>query len=627
MLGKRRIIALCISKIQDESSYIFVNELNKRIIAQGDSLFVFHTCSTLEKDEPNENGEKRIFELLPYAILDAVIIYDEKIKNFEVTKQIAKQSLAYGITTFVVGRRPLEGCIQVGYDYRAGFENVVRHVVEEHHPESVHFFNGYQNEIYSDEREQVLRKVLSEYQIPFDESMISYGNFWERPTLEALEVFNDREKMPEAIICANDEMAITVIRFLKKHGYSVPEDIIVSGFDGISGSQLFTPSLTTAQRCQDDLAAMIINLFYHKNNHQLSETKYLIEPKLKIGQSCGCKVEHLEVDGKFIYETSLRMPRHLALERILASIITKSQVADSLEEVAKEWYDLSFRNMFCIIRKECMNEKVDPFKVETENPFKDNLYVLFDNSLEQTEFRPTDTTPQNILMRLEELCNTRQPLIFTALNFLNVPLGYTCHFFSDKEIETYYQIPQIVGALSNAIGGYRNIRYQRYLRRHIEDMYKYDALTGLYNRTSFMREYDLLKQKLGKEKKKVTFVLADLDRLKYINDGFGHEEGDFALRMVADALQYACQEQSLCTRYGGDEMLAVIFENCEKDEIRARFHEYIADCNEVSVKPYEMSASIGIYQTWDFAELELADIIKQVDVLMYRDKISKKMVG
>jgi diguanylate cyclase (GGDEF)-like protein len=107
----------------------------------------------------------------------------------------------------------------------------------------------------------------------------------------------------------------------------------------------------------------------------------------------------------------------------------------------------------------------------------------------------------------------------------------------------------------------------------------------------------------------LTIILADLDRLKYINDTFGHKEGDFAIRSVAKALEAVCPPGSLFNRYGGDEMLAVCRGRIEPEIVRDAFRGYFKELNKTSEKPYEIEASIGVYVTEENERLDFEEII------------------
>lgn len=87
MLGKRKIIALCISKVHDTTSYEFVVALNEKLRQRGDSLFVYNTCSDLYWGRLEEKGEMSVFDLMPYQIIDAVVIFEEKIKDEQLVEE------------------------------------------------------------------------------------------------------------------------------------------------------------------------------------------------------------------------------------------------------------------------------------------------------------------------------------------------------------------------------------------------------------------------------------------------------------------------------------------------------------------------------------------------------------
>ena len=114
------------------------------------------------------------------------------------------------------------------------------------------------------------------------------------------------------------------------------------------------------------------------------------------------------------------------------------------------------------------------------------------------------------------------------------------------------------------------MRYQHYLAKQIEEMYRQDILTGLYNRNGLMAAYQEMVSDHGQEKisEGITIVLADLDGLKKINDNYGHGEGDHAIHTVAQALKNACPKNAVCARFGGDEMLAIFDEEYDPDLIK-----------------------------------------------------------
>ena len=106
--------------------------------------------------------------------------------------------------------------------------------------------------------------------------------------------------------------------------------------------------------------------------------------------------------------------------------------------------------------------------------------------------------------------------------------------------------------------------------------------------------------------------------MKKINDTFGHEAGDKAIASVAYALKAACPEDSLCVRFGGDEMLAFIFGECDPEGISAKVVEILAEKSMES--GYRISASCGTYTTTLTPDVNVEDVVKRADEQMYMVK-------
>ncbi|MFA5352878.1 MAG: diguanylate cyclase [Thermodesulfovibrionales bacterium] len=155
-----------------------------------------------------------------------------------------------------------------------------------------------------------------------------------------------------------------------------------------------------------------------------------------------------------------------------------------------------------------------------------------------------------------------------------------------------------------------------------------DELTGLYNRRGFMtlaaqqlRMADRLQQGL-------VLIYMDLDRMKWINDTFGHNEGDRALKNVADLLRKTLRVSDIIARIGGDEFVGLALEAGEMtgELIRSRLQENIMTHNlEQPEGLYELSLSVGIVRYDPFKPWTLDALLERGDRLMYEEKQKKKM--
>ncbi|MCH5200392.1 MAG: GGDEF domain-containing protein [Oscillospiraceae bacterium] len=627
MIGKYKIIALCTCRIQDDECHKFITAFHRRLSEIGCRLFVYTCCSDILEGREQNDGQTSIFGLINASFVDAVILQADRIKNRNICRDIIDSAHRSGIPVMVLGGR-FSGCLNIEYDYRAGFAEAVKHLIDVHGITDMHMIAGVKGNSYSEDRIEMFREVLEQHDIPFSDDMVSYGDFWSIPAVEAAQKLIESGKLPRAIVCANDHMAIAVVNHLKDNGISVPEDVAVTGFDGISTIYSSEPTITSIEISDDSIAKVICDSLTEVFKGGSCEGEITVMPRPILNESCGCSSD------KKINSAALLNEEHNCFyrfqdENIIMSAINKEiQKCSSFEEIAfvMRENDLMYA-MCCLIKQECTDESADPEKIR-EQGFGDKLFLLYDSdmidymALHGERFSPYDMPADEIIPTMDYYLDDGRSFIFAAMYHLDVPLGYVCFHFSDYVSGNFYKIPQTVDMLNNALGGLRSQRHQHYLLRQIDEMYRIDVLTGLYNRRGFHFEYDRLLEETGDGP--LTVVMCDLDGLKYINDNFGHEEGDSAISTAAKALRHACPPDAVCMRFGGDEMLAVCRGRVEDSGLRDKAGRYLAEHNAKSGKPYTVSASIGIYHTSENERLTFEELIKRSDGLMYEEKRRRK---
>ncbi|MGP9589816.1 7TM diverse intracellular signaling domain-containing protein [Halomonas sp. AOP42-B2-16] len=158
----------------------------------------------------------------------------------------------------------------------------------------------------------------------------------------------------------------------------------------------------------------------------------------------------------------------------------------------------------------------------------------------------------------------------------------------------------------------------------LEHLANSDVLTGLLNRSGLARcaESALLRNRQNGHR--LALLMLDLDHFKPINDGYGHEAGDFVLQKIAKRIAHLARESDHCARFGGDEFI-IIIENIEPigtlETILARIDQAISSpiklpCgNRVSV-----SASIGVSICQGSDKATLESLLREADSNMYAVK-------
>ena len=214
MFGETRVVALCTSRIYDIQVHGFIVELNEMLKKNGASLWIYAINEDLYWEEDKDPAEASVFEYISYLYVDAVIIMDEKIKSHSLCHRIIGAAKTFDKPVVVIDGE-YEGCDNVSFDFASGFEKVVRHVIEDHGVTKPAFMAGIRDNRFSAERLDVYKKVLEDNGIEFADDMVSYGEFWAKPARAAMQKLIDENRVPDAMICANDIMAINVMDVLK----------------------------------------------------------------------------------------------------------------------------------------------------------------------------------------------------------------------------------------------------------------------------------------------------------------------------------------------------------------------------------------------------------------------------
>jgi diguanylate cyclase (GGDEF)-like protein len=148
-----------------------------------------------------------------------------------------------------------------------------------------------------------------------------------------------------------------------------------------------------------------------------------------------------------------------------------------------------------------------------------------------------------------------------------------------------------------------------------------DELTGLYNRRGFMALAER-QLKVGRRSGRgmLLFVM-DVDRLKQINDSFGHFEGDRALKRTAAALEETFRDSDVVARLGGDEFAVLAIEASGHSEatIKTRLFECLKTIS-AEQPSYEISLSLGVARFDPSNRTSLGELMVKADQAMYEQK-------
>jgi LacI family transcriptional regulator len=178
----------------------------------------------------------------------------------------------------------------VTVENKAATHNLIDHLIREHKKRRIIFMRGPIQQEDSYWRETGYRSALEANEIPFDESMVLTGQFERDVAYNSLNTFlgNGKRVAFDAVFAGDDDAAVGVISSLTEHGYRVPEDVAVVGFDDLRLSAFLTPPLTTVSAPTETVGRIAAERLFSLFDKQFQEDMTLLPTELIIRRSCGC---------------------------------------------------------------------------------------------------------------------------------------------------------------------------------------------------------------------------------------------------------------------------------------------------------------------------------------------------
>jgi diguanylate cyclase (GGDEF)-like protein/PAS domain S-box-containing protein len=185
---------------------------------------------------------------------------------------------------------------------------------------------------------------------------------------------------------------------------------------------------------------------------------------------------------------------------------------------------------------------------------------------------------------------------------------------------------KVDGQIKGSIATYIDITERKRLEKKLEKLAHFDVLTGCYARGYGLSLFERQIKSAQRHKTSILLLYIDLDRLKDINDTFGHKEGDKVLKETAKFFKSTLREVDIICRMGGDEFLLIFPDSSLNDIplIKERITNKLNELNENLNNPYKISFSIGLSCYNPSNPLSIEELIRIADEKMYEEKKKKK---
>lgn len=608
---RRKIIMLCSVWHED---YIcgLLRGVRKRI-EEGDwELHVFVSYDTAG-DASFQKKEQEIFDLPELEDYDGILIASNSEGNKPIMERVIEEGKRLGKQILSIEQR-FDGVPSAGVDNYREFYRLVEHMITVHGCKVLNYIGGPITNDENQERFRAFCDCLQEYHLPVEKERIRHYKFLPEDGNQAYQEWKEQGlHLPDAVICANDNMAIGYCSAAMEDGYSIPQDFKITGFDNFDEGQFFKVSLSSVNRNWGQLGYDSVDKLIRFITKEDMPEDFYSEGKLALNESCGCNQErNLKADISTVYNQKKYREMIGLNQRMCRLQLCKCR---NLKEMQQDL-------QWCLDTIEikdsafCLNSSLFEEDAEREkHGYEQKLHVCT-RKFEKKMDRRSTLEPSELF---ED--KTPQIYIYSSVYFGGDTYGYGVapyqnNFIQNDRFRSFKEMVTVA---------LESIRQREELNRmnlKLQQLYVQDPLTGLYNRFGYMNQAERFIQSHNNE---IFLIYIDVDNLKTINDSYGHAVGDLAIRSTAQAIKSVFGDEGICVRMGGDEFLVMDASRDEQEILKKEqaVLDYLKDYGERTGFPYTLHASMGHINSAGSGE-SLEMLVKQADNKMYEVKQKRK---
>ena len=594
-------------------------------------LYIFHCFGNFSQDQSYNIGEHNIFRLPRLSDFDGILLDLALISDHELKEEIIIRARRTSVPVISL-------LAKVPDLYFSGIDNyhatcsLVEHLIAEHGCTKLNYVGGIIGNYENRQRFLAYRDTLRKHGIPFDPNRIYEHNYEVETGLRAFAAFQDKELLPDAFVCANDNIAAGVCLAAQEAGFSVPDNFLVTGFDNTTRAINFYPPITTVEFSKAHIMYNALGLLADIWNGTGKSSQVFSPTRCIYRESSGCTSLFPADPGKYVSSQIMAEVRQgnmlnwmMELDRFLLDCNSFTELADHLHtwltrHECGSLYLLMNPDIFMLENVDSLPEVPDDIYKSIGYP--DRMTVVYPHT-SAGEAVQIDLSKGELLPDADN-SETAHIYLFAPVHFREREIGYlileNCDYLTEHQF-----LFETLNTFATAIEALYGKLILRKKTKQLSQLYIHDSLTGLYNRMAYEKLALPLFQKCMDESRSVGILFIDADHLKYINDNFGHDMGNLAISNIASVIQSHCPLNAIAMRYGGDEFVCVIPGTDQEQLVllEQQITDSLSVLSENNLFAFPIEASIG-FVIADNPELSLNDYINFADEKMYASKKARR---
>lgn len=647
-------IGFAVHNIHEEYSVELIRGIQKFCKEFNHQLFVFPINAKHSDKYGFEYRHGGIKGLITSFNLDGLILSSASLTSFMDEKEFLEDIENLAPLPVVHVGLEIEGANCVTSDSEDAFKRMINHLILKHKKNNFLLLTSHDNNIDSRNRTKWFNDVLRENNISISKNHIINCDFNKNHAKLNIKnyVLNNGVDF-DCVVCLNDSMAVGAIKGLEDCYVKVPDDVLVTGFDNYKGATYSLPTLTTINPQlveQGYSAGLLLNDIM--NGKSLSVHKKIKSTEL-FRSSCGCLstekflVDYIDKDNNEVNFTLEEItdlihnnPGNISTELYSLHQLTQSSMTvvnlKKLFSLLPDYIErISLKGMAIFIYDH--PKKYSPNSGGFTTPDKAKRIFSYELGTGKANTDELVINPCKNMLPEGTFNREFESIVVYSLFETQLQYGYILVPLTEKDMLYYEVVLELFSKeITSAIRLDNEEKENLKLESSNSKLKKYssklsilsttDELTQINNRRGFLTAAEkAIKETISKNKIGM-LIFCDMDGMKAINDTYGHDAGDRAIKSEVEVLQRACRSSDIIGRLGGDEFAVYVegmdylgFESFKNRIINET--KYINDRNR---EDFNISMSLGSSEV-TVNNCDISKLLIQADKELYIAKKKRYM--
>lgn len=485
-------------------------------------------------------------------------------------------------------------------------KELVSHLITTHKYQRISFLANKHDVLFSNQRIKSYQETMDDYSLTWSNNTIA----WCDPNLDSISeavtaLLCSPEGQPEVIVCYNDSIALMVFNVLTAKGFTIPNDIAITGYDNLEAARHNIPPITTVDFPSKELGELAIDtLIRMYAGEKLEKTTVSAHPVIL--SSCGCinpAVQRNNLYNLKLIDTINKREREMITDiNLSTSLLNITDIDDGMDVLENFTNTINDLEGFYI----CLYPDWDTLSdsiLDITNGDDTNIYSndlkLLKMGIKNGKRIPECSFSNDILLPSSVYSNSSIAFLYMPLYFKDKNFGYIALSYKNDHIRHTFSFMLWLRNINNMLQTIVSNYERTALINRLDTLYLKDELTHFWNAKGFKKHCDALLIQKNNSDNPIMVITLQINSLEQIQSQFGLDEANLCILILARAIESNQTDSLFCARSEKNTFLLLLENSLAEDaiELAKKVEKYIQNYQLIHKKTYKMTLSSS-YQTY-----------------------------